>query len=87
MTIFSLLMNVAVFFLLVNIQYFNRKRNEPDYPKKPLVKMVLFPVALGVAFTVLFDIIKGFMFYQLIIFGLVAGFLYWLFYVAGQRRK
>lgn len=85
MTIFSLLINTIIFFLLVNLQYFSRRRQDPNYPRKPFIKMVMFPVALGVAFTLLFDIIKGFMFYQLIIFGLVAGFLYWLFYVAGRR--
>ncbi|NLW92823.1 MAG: hypothetical protein GXY34_14640 [Syntrophomonadaceae bacterium] len=85
MTAFSLVINIVIFFLLVNARYFTRKRQEPDYPKKSLAKMALFPIMLGIAFTVLFDIIKGFMFYQLLIFGLVAGFLYWLFYIAGKR--
>jgi len=86
MTIFSLLINILIFFLLVNLQYFSRKRQDPNYPKKSLVKMLAFPLALGIAFTVLFDVIKGFMIYQLLIFSIVAGFLYWLFYVAGGRK-
>ncbi|MGE5390342.1 MAG: hypothetical protein ACM3PE_04685 [Deltaproteobacteria bacterium] len=85
MTAFSLGINIVIFFLLVNLHYFNRKRQDPNYPKKSLTKMIIFPVMLGIAFTALFDIMKGFMFYQLLIFGLVAGFLYWLFYVAGRR--
>jgi len=86
MTILSLGINIAIFFLLVNLGYFNRKRKDPNYPNKSLVKMVVFPITLGLVFTILFDIIKGFMFYQLLIFGVVAGFLYWLFYVAGSKK-
>lgn len=85
MTVFSLVINVVIFFLLVNIQYFSQKRHDPAYPRKSLVKLIVFPFMLGLAFTVLFDIIKGFMLYQFLIFGLVAGFLYWLFYVAGRK--
>lgn len=85
MTIFSLAINIIIFFLLVNIQYFNQKRSDPAYPRKSMLKMIVFPIMLGLAFTVLFDIIKGFMLYQFLIFGLVAGFLYWLFYVAGRK--
>lgn len=85
MTIFSFLINSLIFFLLVNISYFSKKRIDPDYPSKSISKMVVFPLALGVAFTLLFDIFKGFMLYQFLIFGVIAGFLYWLFYVAGGR--
>lgn len=85
MTVFSLLINIIIFFLLVNIRYFGLKRQDPNYPAKPFAQMIVFPIALGVAFTLLFDIIKGFMFYQFIIFGVVAAVLYWLFYVAGRR--
>lgn len=85
MTVFSLAINIVIFFLLANMNYFTRKRKDSDYPKKSLTKMIIFPIMLGVTFTLLFDIIKGFMLYQLLIFGLVAGFLYWLFYKAGRR--
>ncbi|WP_207635327.1 hypothetical protein [Syntrophomonas wolfei] len=44
-------------------------------------QLILFPLALGVVFTLIVDVFRGFMLYQLLIFLLAALLLYWIFYV------
>jgi len=85
MTFVSLLINMVIFFLLFNIGYIRNKRLNPGYPDKPVTQAFLFPLALAVAFTLLFDVFKGLFIYQLLIFAVVAGILYWLFYVVAKK--
>lgn len=80
MVIFSLIINVILFFTILNWNYIKNKRKNPDFPDKPFTKLVLFPLALGVVFTLIVDVFKGIVFYQLIIFLVVAILLYWIFY-------
>lgn len=81
MIIFSLILNTAIFFLALNFSYIKKKRENPAYPDKPVSQLILFPLALGVVFTLIVDVFKGFMLYQLLIFLLAAILLYWIFYV------
>lgn len=77
----SLALNCLLFFLLVNMSYIKNRRKDPDYPEKPFSKLVLFPLALGIVFTVILDVMKGLMFFQILIFLIVAVLLYLIFYV------
>ncbi|NLB52357.1 MAG: hypothetical protein GX808_05380 [Syntrophomonadaceae bacterium] len=81
----SLAFNCLLFFLLVNMGYINNRRKDPDYPEKPFSKLVLFPLALGIVFTVILDVMKGLMFFQIIIFFIVAVLLYLIFYVFNRN--
>jgi Flp pilus assembly protein TadB len=81
MIIFSLILNTAIFFLVLNFSYIKKKRENPAYPDKPVSQLILFPLALGVVFTLIVDVFRGFMLYQLLIFLLAALLLYWIFYV------
>ncbi|ABI68461.1 hypothetical protein Swol_1151 [Syntrophomonas wolfei subsp. wolfei str. Goettingen G311] len=81
MIIFSLVLNTAIFFLVLNFSYIKKKRENPSYPDKPVSQLILFPLALGVVFTLIVDVFRGFMLYQLLIFLLAALLLYWIFYV------
>jgi hypothetical protein len=65
--------------------YINNRRKDPDYPEKPFSKLVLFPLALGIVFTVILDVMKGLMFFQIIIFFIVAVLLYLIFYVFNRN--
>lgn len=85
MMILSLILNTLLFFVILNISYWRQKKNNPDYPDKPFRKLVLFPLALGIVFTLIIDIFKGIFIYQMLLFGLAALVLYWIFYVFGQR--
>lgn len=80
MLIFSLLLNITLFFTVLNLSYIKKRRLDPDYPDKPFAKLVIFPVALGTIFTLIVDAFKGIIFYQLIFFVIAAVFLYWIFY-------
>ncbi|NLB87974.1 MAG: hypothetical protein GX790_01915 [Syntrophomonadaceae bacterium] len=80
MLLFSWLLNVALFFALLNLSYFKNKRKNPDYPDKPFSKLVLFPVALGTVFTLIVDAFRGIIFYQFLLFVVAAILLYWIFY-------
>ncbi len=81
MIIFSLILNTAIFFLVLNFSYIKKKRENPAYPDKPVSQLILFPLALGVVFTLIVDVFRGFMLYQLLIFLIAAILLYWIFYV------
>ncbi len=81
MTFFSLIINTAIFFVVLNFSYIKNKRENPAYPDKPVSQLILFPLALGVTFTLIVDVFRGFMLYQLFIFLLAALLLYWIFYV------
>ncbi|MDD2509770.1 MAG: hypothetical protein PHG94_01350 [Syntrophomonas sp.] len=81
MIFFSLILNTAIFFIALNLSYIKKKRENPAYPDKPVSQLILFPLALGVVFTLIVDVFKGFMLYQLLIFLLAALLLYWIFYV------
>lgn len=81
----SLAFNCLLFFLLVNMSYINNRRKDPDHPEKPFSKLVLFPLALGIVFTIILDVMKGLMFFQIIIFIIVAVLLYLIFYVFNRN--
>lgn len=85
MLLFSWLLNVALFFGVLNLSYIKNKRKDPDYPDKPFSKLVLFPVALGTVFTLIVDAFRGVIFYQLLLFVVAVILLYWIFYVLKQR--
>ncbi len=80
MAIFSLIINVALFFLIFNLGYLKNKKANPNYPNKPFAQLVVFPLILGILFTLIVDVFKGIVFYQLIIFVIVAIILYFVFY-------
>ncbi len=85
MLILSWLLNVLLFFAVLNISYIKNKRHNSNYPDKPFSKLVLFPVALGTVFTLIIDAFKGIIFYQLILFIVAAILLYWVFYIFKPR--
>lgn len=85
MLLFSWLLNTALFFGLLNISYFSKKRRDPNYPDKPFSKLVLFPVALGTVFTLIVDAFRGVIFYQFLLFLIAAILLYWIFYFLKPR--
>lgn len=82
MIVISLIVNTLIFFAVLNYSYIINKRGNPEYPDKPLTQLWIFPLSLGIVFTILVDAFKGVMFYQLILFALAALLLYWLFYKA-----
>ncbi|MGI6435970.1 MAG: hypothetical protein ACOX0F_11530 [Syntrophomonadaceae bacterium] len=87
MIIFSLLLNTVIFFILLNAGYLRRRRSDPMCPEKPFHQLYLFPLALGVVFTLIVDSFRGIVMYQLIIFVAAALLLYWIFFVmSGQKR-
>lgn len=85
MIFLSFILNTLLFFVVLNLSYLKEKRQNPDYPDKPFSKLVLFPLALGIVFTLIIDMFKGIFFYQILLFGLAALFLYWIFYVFGKK--
>lgn len=87
MIFFSLIINTLVFFLVLNGSYLKRKKDDPAYPDRPLTKLVLFPLALGIVFTLIVDGFKGIMVYQLIVFLVAALLLYWIFYVMNVKKR
>lgn len=87
MIIFNLILNTAVFFILFNLGYLRRRRNDPEYPQKPFHQLYLFPLALGIIFTLLVDSFRGIVIYQLIIFIAAAMLLYWIFFVASGHKR
>ncbi|MDD2619364.1 MAG: hypothetical protein PHC92_01655 [Syntrophomonadaceae bacterium] len=62
-----------------------KKRENRNYPDKPFAKMVFFPIALGIVFTLIMDVFKGIMIYQFMLFAAVAFLLYWIFYVFNKK--
>ncbi len=80
MAVFSLIINVVLFFLIFNLGYLKNKKANPNYPNKPFAQLVVFPLILGILFTLIVDVFKGILFYQLIIFIIVAIILYCVFY-------
>ena len=81
MIFLSMLINTCVFLLLFNWSYLNKRKTNPNHPPKPVAQSLLFPIALAVVFTLLVDSYRGIMYYQLILFLLVGGFLFWIFYI------
>jgi len=59
MTFLSLLINTAIFFFVMNYSYFKRKKENPDYPDKPVSQVVLFPLAVGIVFSLIVDSFRG----------------------------
>ena len=82
----SLAFNCILFFLLLNINYIRERRANPNYPDKPFSKLVVFPLVLGIVFTVILDVMKGLMFFQIILFIFVALLLYLIFYVFNKKE-
>ncbi|NLO20785.1 MAG: hypothetical protein GX119_02135 [Syntrophomonadaceae bacterium] len=85
MIIISLIINTVIFFLISNWSYLQKKKKNPDYPDRPLTKVILFPLALGIVFTLIVDAFKGVMVYQLILFLVAAVLLYWIFFVMNKK--
>ena len=85
MIIVSLIINSLIFFLLLNFSYIRKRKEYPNYPTKPVSQLLFFPLALGIVFTLIMDVFKGIMIYQLVLFAVAALLLYWIFYV--MRRK
>lgn len=84
-TLISLVINTMAFLLVFNWSYIQKKRVDPNYPSKPIAKSVLFPVGLGIAFTILVDAYKGIIYYQFLLFLAVAAVLFWVIY--GNKPK
>jgi len=82
----SLVLNTVLFMVIFNISYWRKKRDNPDYPSKSFGKMILFPLSLGIVFTLIIDVFKGIFIYQMLIFVLAALVLYWFFYVIIPKR-
>jgi hypothetical protein len=80
MILVSLIINSAIFFLLLNFSYLQKKRQNPQYPNKPLSKFILFPLSLGIVFTIILDVFRGIIMYQMILFFVAAFLLYCFFY-------
>lgn len=87
MIIISLIINTVLFFLISNWSYLQKKKADPDYPDRPLTKVILFPLALGIVFTLIVDAFKGIMVYQLILFLVAAVLLYWIFFIMNKGNK
>ena len=87
MIIISLIINTVLFFLISNWSYLQKKKADPDYPIRPLTKVILFPLALGIVFTLIVDAFKGIMVYQLILFLVAAVLLYWIFFIMNKGNK
>ncbi len=85
MIFISLLINSVIFFFLLNFSYIKKKKENPNYPDKPISKLLLFPLALGIVFTLVMDVFKGIMIYQMLLFALAALLLYWIFYVLSKK--
>jgi hypothetical protein len=79
-TFVSLAINSVAFLLLFNWSYLQKKRKCPAYPAKPIAQSIVFPVALGIAYTLLIDAYKGIFYYQFILFMVVALILFWKLY-------
>lgn len=86
MIFLSLLINTILFFLVLNFSYIKQKRTDPNYPDKPFSKLVLFPLALGIIFTLIVDVFKGIFIYQIIFFLIAALLLYWIFYILNSKN-
>ncbi len=87
MILISLIINTVIFFLITNWSYLQKKKSDPNYPDRPLTKVILFPLALGIVFTLIVDAFKGVMIYQLILFVVAALLLYWIFFVMNNRNR
>jgi len=72
--------NTLIFLMVFNWSYIQKRRLDPNYPPKPLAQSVFFPVSLGIAYTILVDAYKGILYYQLILFLVVAVVLFWKLY-------
>lgn len=79
-TIVSMAVNTLIFLMVFNWSYIQKRRLDPNYPPKPLAQSVFFPVSLGIAYTILVDAYKGILYYQLILFLVVAVVLFWKLY-------
>lgn len=81
----SLIINTIIFFFALNFSYIQNRRKNPDYPDKPFAQLILFPLCLGIVFTLIVDAFKGIMIYQMLLFILAAFLLYWFFYIARKH--
>lgn len=81
----SLIIYCLIFFLIFNWSYIQKKRQDPNYPDRSLDQLVLFPVILGVAFTLIARIFRGIFLYQTLLFLLTAALLYWGFFLAKKK--
>lgn len=86
MIIISLIINTIIFFLISNWSYLQKKKSDPGYPDRPLTKVILFPLALGIVFTLIVDAFKGVIVYQLILFLVAALLLYWIFFIMNKGK-
>lgn len=87
MTLASLVINTLIFFLVLNASYWRRRRDNPDYPPKPATQVYLFPLALGVVFTLIVDQFRGIVMYQMFVFLAMALLLFWIFYILPGKKS
>lgn len=87
MIIVSLIINTLIIFLVLNLGYIKKKREDPNYPDKPFKHLVLFPLTLGIIFTLIVDGFKGVIIYQLALFAVAALLLYWIFYILVPGKR
>jgi len=71
--------------LVINYSYFKRKREDPNYPDKPVSQVVLFPLAVGIVFSLIVDSFRGSMLYQLLLFAVAVLLLYWIFFIVNKK--
>ena len=83
----SLIINTALYFIVLNLGYYRRRRQNPGYPEKPFHQLYLFPLALGIVFTLIVDSFRGIVFHQLLIFLAAALLLYRKFYVLAAPKR
>jgi hypothetical protein len=83
----SLLINTMLFFMILNLGYIRRRRHNPDMPPKPFHQLYLFPLALGIVFTLIVDSFRGIVLYQMMIFLAVTLLLYWVFFVMSGHKS
>lgn len=82
----SFFLNCYLFFMLFNLSYFRQRKEDPYYPEKPLSKLLFVPTFIAIVFTLLLDVMKGMMIYNVLLFVIIAAVIYLIFYVFGGKK-
>lgn len=85
MPILSIVLNVLLFFLLINWNYLSEKRRNPNHPDRSLSLLVGLPLALGIVFTLVNRVFRFMFFYQIVIFIVLAALIYWSFFLTKKK--
>lgn len=85
MAYLSVVFNIFLFFLLINWSYLSEKRRNPATPERSLSLLIGLPVALGLLLTVVNRMFRVVFIYQIFIFLLLAGLIYWAFLVFKKK--